>query len=222
MRSTSVTLMFLMILHCFVCQSKKMQSDNYASVFCGDDYTNIFKIPNNTSSKILVYKVRPLCSCIEISEYSSEIAAWSTGKVASILKTSKLNGKTDYKIMVQTSSKENPLKTLNLKVNVIRDLVIHPSEAIIGKIARGAKPLPIKIEIYSRTGKELFKPELINLPSCLESEITKKDKKYEIELKFIKAPPVGNLNVSVQIKASNEREGAYFFKIKGRVDPVFH
>lgn len=221
MRLTSINIIFLIIFHCFAGKSQNMETNNYKPIFCGEDYTNIFEIANNTSVKILITKVRPICSCIEILEYSSEIPAWSTGKVTSILKTSKLSGNVDYKIMVQTDQKENPVIELELKANVIRDLVIQPSQTDIGKMISGTIPSPIKIQIYSSAGQELSEPVFSNLPLWLETEITKNEEKWEINFKFIKAPPIGNINVWLQINASKKAERPYFFRIKGRVEPIF-
>lgn len=154
-------------------------------------FKHTFEIKNTGTDTLRIQKVKPGCSCT-IVDFPEVIAPGKSGEIASSLKVKK-SGNYSKSIKVYTNSKNNPIETLRLKVEVLsivntdnRYLMLqedsqntYASSIIVSTKAKDFKILKSTYQKRGDTDNEIKEIPftVTSLPSMKESFYKKWDKK---------------------------------------------
>ncbi len=181
---------YFYILLLFICPSIfGGQVFDFGEVVRGRKVSNSFQIINSEKVPLKIMRVRPLCTCVKILNYTKSISPGATGEVSLLFNSAKLYGRVSYSIVVHTENRSKSKFRLEIRASVVDDIAVFPMRLDLSSTLNNNKNIPLEIFIYSRSGKKVSKPEILQLPNWLEATVLDNKTNFVISLTITKASP---------------------------------
>ncbi len=179
---------------------------DFGEVVRGSKVSNSFQIINSEKVPLKITRVRPLCTCVKILNYTKSILPGATGEVSLLFNSAKLYGRVSYSIVVHTENRSKSKFRLEIRASIVDDISVSPMRLDLSRALNNNKKIPLEIFVYSRSGKKVPKPEILQLPNWLEATVLDNKTNFVISLIIIKAPPEGLIYSHIKFSLGKGKE----------------
>lgn len=127
---------------------------DFGETWMGPTLLHSFVIKNDGQSPLQIVKVKPACGCTIAGQHPSTIAPGESGSFPFSVASTKLRGRFEKAITIQTNDPVNPDLRLKVAGVVKRYVDVLPTNAIFGKIS-GDEPQERVLKISNNTDNKL-------------------------------------------------------------------
>jgi hypothetical protein len=110
---------------------------DFGTVERGSRIEYVFRVPNVGDAPLHIRGVKSTCGCTVSVVSAQEIPPGADGRVAVVLDTTRLAGRTTKVVNVYTDDPTQPVIPLALTGMVAADLLLSPRQIYVGRIRRG-------------------------------------------------------------------------------------